>query len=408
MPLTAAPSDRPPAHETPDGDGQRFLQRWWKWILGGIGAVILAALITFASIWHYLFHDMPGLPENATLWEVGREQAMEFRARDGTLLAIRGPKYGRAIALSDLPPHVWQAFIAAEDKRFYEHEGMDTSAIIRAFWANWRAGETVQGGSTLTQQLVKNLVLTPEQTFKRKAQEIRLAQQLERRLTKDEILELYLNRVYLGAQAYGIDAAARTYFGKPATELTVGEASLLASLPKAPSRLALDTNLSGARERQVYVLDQMLDEGFVDIAARDAALAEDVTLTAFTPDAQLGYVIDAAAASVASLLPNTPNDLVITLTIDPAQQTAARERLEAIMSRDGEKLKVSQASALFMRPNGEVLVMIGGRDYAESQFNRAIQSQRQPGSAFKTFVFAAALEAGLDGFDQILVVHLAA
>ncbi len=393
------PQPKPGAQKRP-----RF--RWLKWLAVTIVALILAAAVFAAAMWNHLFHDLPQLPENAALWEVGREPAIEFRARDGSLITVRGPRYGRAVTLDQLPPHVPLAFVAAEDKRFYEHEGMDSSAILRALWANWRAGETVQGGSTLTQQLVKNLVLSPEQTFKRKAQEIRLAQALERRLSKDEILTLYINRVYLGAGAYGVDAAAQTYFSKPAADLTLGEATLLAALPKAPSRLALDTNLEGARARQAYVLDQMVEAEFISAEEAAIARAEEITIANFAPDPQMGYILDMAAARVGELLPRLPSDLVVTLTIDPALQSAATEMVISAMAEQGPALAATQASALFMRPDGEVLVLIGGLDYRASQFNRVTQARRQPGSAFKAFVYAAAIEEGYDPFtvrDDALV-----
>jgi penicillin-binding protein 1A len=376
------------------------LPGWVKPVAIALLALLSALGIGGAVAWNWLFHDLPELPRVETLWETGREPAMEFRAADGSLITIRGPRYGRVVRLTDLPAHVPQAFIAAEDKRFYEHEGMDTLAILRALMANVRAGETVQGASTLTQQVVKNFILTPERTFKRKAQEIALSQQLERELEKDEILELYLNRVYLGAQAFGVDAAAHTYFGKSSAELTLAEASLLATLPKAPSRLALDSNIDGAKERQAYVLKEMADAGVITPAQAEAAKADPVTLRRFEPDVQMGYMVDMAAAQARALLPpSAPQDLIVTLGVDPAVQRGVRAVVETVMTRDGETLAAGQAAAVFMRPDGQILALVGGRDYATSQFNRVVQGKRQPGSAFKLFVYLAALEAGEDAFS---------
>jgi len=391
------PPARPPSK--PANKRARRRRPLLKWLLVGVGVLILAGAMGFAAVWHHLFHDMPTLPSNAELTEVMAEPAAEYRASDGTLLAIRGPRYGRFVALEDLPPHVPAAFIAAEDKNFYAHEGMDSMAIARALWANWRAGATVQGGSTITQQLVKNLVLTREQTFKRKAQEIRLAQRLEKRLTKDQILTLYLNRIYLGSQAYGIDAAARTYFAKPATELTLAEATLLAGLPKAPSRLALDVNLDGARARQSYVLDQMVEQSLISGAAAETARLQDVALAPFVPDPQFGYLVDMAAVKVDELLPSRPKDLVITLAIDPELQAQVQAAIAERMEEKGGELDASQAAALFIAPDGRILTLVGGLSYDDSQFNRVTQARRQPGSAFKTFVYAAALEGGLSPFS---------
>ena len=234
-----------------------------KWSLIGITASGAITLVAGLFYWQSLYEGMPDLPATAELWETGRDPAIEFLDANGDTIAIRGPRYGRAVKIDDLPPHVSRAFIAAEDKRFYEHDGADTQAMIRALWSNVTSGRTVSGASTLTQQLVKNLVLSPEQTLKRKAQEIRLARRLEERLSKIEILELYLNRVYFGSGFYGLGAASRFYFDKDPADLTLAEASLLATLPQAPSRLALNNNMDDAKERQAYVLSEMVDAGFV-------------------------------------------------------------------------------------------------------------------------------------------------
>ena len=202
-----------------------------KWIGIGLFSIFCIGAATLGLLWNALFAQMPTLPDPDTLWAMNREPAIEFLDTDGNTIAIRGPRYGKRISPSDLPPHVVNAFLAVEDRRFYEHEGVDRLAIVRAAMANAQAGETVQGGSTLTQQLVKNLFLTPEKTIKRKAQEARLAQELENVLTKDEILELYLNRIFLGARSYGLDAASHRYFNKPPQELSVSEAAMIAGLP---------------------------------------------------------------------------------------------------------------------------------------------------------------------------------
>ncbi len=232
-----------------------------KWGLISSFVLTLVGLLAVWLYWQSLYRGMPALPETAELWAANREPAIEYVDRTGKTIAIRGPRYGRAVTLDELPPHVARAFIAAEDKRFYEHDGADTQAMARAAWANVISGKTVSGASTITQQLVKNLVLSPEQTMKRKVQEVRLARQLEEKLSKSEILELYLNRVYFGSGFYGLGAASRFYFGKDPKDLTLAEASLLATLPKAPSRLALDDNMAGDRQRQAYVLAEMQQAG---------------------------------------------------------------------------------------------------------------------------------------------------
>ena len=269
-----------------------------KWGLISSFVLTLIGLLAAWLYWQSLYRGMPALPETAALWDANREPAIEYVDRNGKTIAIRGPRYGRAVKIDELPPHVPRAFIAAEDKRFYEHDGADTQAMARAAWSNVISGETVSGASTITQQLVKNLVLSPEQTLKRKAQEVRLARQLEEKLSKNEILELYLNRVYFGSGFYGLGAASRFYFDKDPKDLTLAEASLLATLPKAPSRLALDNNMEGARQRQTYVLTEMLQAGFITPEsaqiALDADVAGRVAYPHLAPDAEPRWQLVAA------------------------------------------------------------------------------------------------------------------
>jgi len=364
---------------------------------------LVAMLIAGAAGWIYwqsLYRGMPELPSNEALWASGREQAIEFVDANGQTIAIRGPRYGRAIKLEDLPPHVPQAFIAAEDKRFYEHDGADTRAIIRAVWANVTSGETVSGASTITQQLIKNLVLTPEQTLKRKAQEIRLARQLEERLSKEQILELYLNRVYFGAGFYGLGAASRFYFGKQPEELSIAEASLLATLPQAPSRLALTNNMTDAKTRQRYVLKEMVDAGFITAPQAAAAEIEEVSLAeAPERDPQFGYALDVATEKIDEILPTVPGDLIVQLTIDADLQSAMDEAFTKRIKEEGAKVNASQAAGIVLDTKGRILAMYGGVDYTENQFNRATPALRQPGSAFKPFVYAAAIQMGLSPYE---------
>ena len=397
-------TSRPPTYDASQGGswfsgllrGKPIL----KWSLITSFTLILLTLAAGWLYWQSLYRGMPDLPTNEQLWAEGREQAIEFVDRDGDTIAIRGPRYGRAVKLEELPAHVPQAFIAAEDKRFYEHDGADTQAIMRAIWANVTSGETVSGASTITQQLIKNLVLTPEQTMKRKAQEIRLARRLEDRLSKEEILELYLNRVYFGAGFYGLGAASRFYFGKQPEELTVGESSLLATLPQAPSRLALTNNMEDAKVRQAYVLKQMVASGFITPDEAEAAAAEQVEL-AEPPkrDPQFGYALDVAADRIDEILPSLPGDLVVQLTIDADLQESIDEAFTKRMAEDGAEQGASQAAGIVMDPRGRILAMFGGVDYTENQFNRATQAKRQPGSSFKPFVYAAAIRSGLTPYD---------
>lgn len=371
-----------------------------KWsLITGSGLTVMGLLAGWIY-WQSLYRGMPTLPETAELWDVNREPAIEFVDRTGKTIAIRGPRYGRAVTIDELPPHVPRAFIAAEDKRFYEHDGADTQAMARAAVSNVVSGRTVSGASTITQQLVKNLVLSPEQTLKRKVQEVRLARELEEKLSKNEILELYLNRVYFGSGFYGLGAASRFYFDKDPQDLTLAEASLLATLPKAPSRLALDDNMEGAKQRQAYVLSEMLQSGFVTPESVQIALASDVKIAPEPEqDPQFGFILDAATERANELMPELPDDMVIRLTIDAELQTAVSEALEARMDAEAEEAKAGQTAAVLMNRRGQVVALYGGRDYTENQFNRATQARRQPGSAFKPFVYAAALDMGISPYD---------
>ena len=318
--------------------GPRFTR--WQLIRYGLIACLVVFLVGGGWgfwKWRSLFRGMPDLPEVTELWNAKREAAIEFVDRNGNTLDVRGPRYGRATDISRLPPHVPQAFIAAEDKRFYEHDGADDAAIARAAWSNMRAGETVSGASTITQQLIKNLVLDSRQTISRKAQEMKLARELETNLSKDEILSLYLNRVYFGAGLYGIDAASRFYFGKPPEELKVHEAALLAALPKAPSKLNLRENLEGAKSRQRYVLAEMADMGFITKAeAAEAGVADITIIDPPKYDDQLGYVLDTVADRVKLMLPRPPGDMVVPLSLDIKMQEKIHARLNERMEKDGK------------------------------------------------------------------------
>ncbi|MBS0384561.1 MAG: PBP1A family penicillin-binding protein [Proteobacteria bacterium] len=374
-------------------------RRRWTW--RRISSVVAAAvLLVVVSLWLWIYWGLPQVPNADALWALNRQQSTMFLDRNGQVLGVRGPYYGQRVHLSDLPAYVPQAFIAIEDRRFYEHEGVDRMAILRAILANLRAGETVQGASTISQQLARNLFLTPEQSINRKLREMVLASRIERRLTKDEILELYLNRVYLGDQAFGVDAAARRFFGHPAGRLSLAEAAMIAGLPKAPSRSAPTESLERATARQHVVLDAMVEAGFITPAQRDQARAQAIHVVQRPPvERSLGYAFDLAVAQARSAVGDQVPDLVIHTTIDGEVQQAAARAIRARLGNRAFGRRPLQASFIALDHDGGIRGLIGGTDYGASQFDRVTQARRQPGSAFKIFVYTAALENGLDTED---------
>ncbi|MBL8548393.1 MAG: PBP1A family penicillin-binding protein [Hyphomonadaceae bacterium] len=403
----------------------------------GVAAIVggVAALIAVLGVWAWIYWGLPSVPDGKSLWSLNRRPGITFLDREGRTLGVRGPYYGRRIALSDLPEYVPQAFLAIEDRRFYQHRGVDRAAVLRAFFANMAAGRTVQGGSTITQQLARNLFLTPKQTLRRKVQEMVLASRIEQLLAKDDILELYLNRVYFGDQAFGIDAAARRFFGKAPQDLTVAEAAMLAGLPKAPSRTAPSQSLERATERQHQVLLAMVEARYITEEQRQEALKTRINVARSTSEGALGYAFDMAFAEACNhigrnrdaadaedqmLCPAEPGqrkryppnagDLVITLSINrQLQQTASRIVSDHLGARARNARHPLQAAMVMLDRDGAVRVLIGGADYARSKYNRVVQARRQPGSSFKAFVYAAAIERGLDTeevrYDEPVVIN---
>jgi penicillin-binding protein 1A len=364
-------------------------------LYGALAASLLFAV--GAGAWSWAFHGAPATPDAKTLWTINRVPGVEFRDEAGVTLTIRGARYGQAVTLKELPAYVPRAFLAVEDHRFFEHQGVDWRAIARAFQENVEAQRVVQGGSTITQQLVKTLFLKPDRTIRRKIQEARLAWAIERSVAKDEILTLYLNRVFFGEQAYGIDAAARRYFGKRAAELSLPEAALLAALPKAPSRLAPDENPEAAYARMRVVLARMAEVGFITPMERDAAMAAPPKIVppVIYVEGDLGWAFDAAARRVREVAPDAPGDLVVTLTIDTQLQALAEAAVDGALAGEGRAVRASQAALVALSHDGAVRALVGGTSYDDTKFNRATQARRQPGSAFKPFVYAAAFEMGM-------------
>src|SRR5215213_1991234 len=323
-----------------------------------------------------------------------RPPTIQIVGVDGSLLASRGEMAGTNVALKDLPPYLPKAFIAIEDRRFYSHYGIDPVGIARAVVANSMHRGVAQGGSTLTQQLAKNLFLTQERTFTRKLQEAVLAFWLERKFTKAEILELYLNRVYFGAGAYGVEAAAQRYFGKSARQLTLPEAAVLAGLVKSPSRLAPSRNPEGAERRAQVVLAAMAEMKFISDEAAKIALAVPAQAKQNGPGS-INYVADWIMDVLDDLVGLVEQDIVVETAIDPVLQANAEKALVEELAHKGDRLGAGQGAVVAMTPDGAVRALVGGRSYSESQFNRAVAAKRQPGSAFKPFVYLTAVERGL-------------
>lgn len=367
----------------------------WREIRVALIALIWLTLLVAGFI-AYVAHD---LPDSDSLTGPKSAPSITLLARDGSTLARFGTHWGEFVAVHEISPLLPQAVVAIEDRRFYEHGGMDAMGVLRALWRNITSGRLREGGSTITQQLAKIAFLTPAKSLERKVQELFLAFRLEREFSKDEILTLYLNRVYLGAGSYGVDAAAKRYFGKSARHVNLAEAAVLAGLLKAPSRLSPARDLAAAQRRAALVLDSMVAAEF--IAAADAERAKTMPALLIKQEKPSGtarYFNDWVREQVPAYVGRGAPALTVHTTLDPAMQRAA-EAAVAHGLKDASSRAVSEGALVALAPDGAVLAMVGGRDYGRSQFNRASQALRQPGSAFKTIVYLAGMEAGLTPED---------
>ena len=359
---------------------------YWGVVLSVWGVIALGALFAY---------NASQLPPIDQLAVPRRPPNIAILSDDGSLIANRGDTGGPAVRLIDLPPYLPKAFVAIEDKRFYEHHGVDPFGLSRALLRDVTGGGAVEGGSTLTQQLAKNLFLTRERTLSRKIQEAILAFWLERRYSKDQILELYLNRVYFGSGAYGVEAASQKYFGKSARFVTLPEAALLAGLMKSPTRLAPDHNLKGANERAAEVITAMAEQGHITEAMAKAALANPAEVKHDRSAGSINYAADYVMDALNNTIGAIDEDIVVTTTINLKMQGEAERALTEELNAKGAKFGVEQGALVALDPTGAIKAMVGGRNYADSQFNRAVAAKRQPGSSFKPFVYLAALEKGL-------------
>src|SRR5579859_1606671 len=359
---------------------------YWGAVLGLWGAIAVVGLVVWVGA---------HLPAIQSLEIPKRPPTIQITGVDGSVLAIRGEMPGANVALKDLPPYLPKAFIAIEDRRFYSHFGIDPWGILRAAVANILHRGVSQGGSTLTQQLAKNLFLTQERTFQRKLQEVELAFWLERKHSKAEILELYLNRVYFGSGAYGVEAAAQRYFGKSARSVTLAEAAMLAGLVKSPSRLAPNRNPEGAEQRAQTVLTAMAEAKFITEAQAQASIGHPSYHVKPVGAGTVNYVADWVGEVLDDLIGQIDQSVVVETSIDPKLQGVAEAAVIDELAAKSVKFNVSQGALVAMTPDGAVRAMVGGRNYSESQYNRAVTAKRQPGSAFKPFVYLTAIEAGL-------------
>jgi len=357
----------------------------WLFILGIWGGVAAAGIVVYYGM------QLPSSSE----WAVpDRPANIRILAADGALISNRGKTGGEAVSLRELPHYVPAAVLAIEDRRFYDHFGVDVIGIARALVGNLSEGRITGGGSTITQQLAKNLFLSPDQNLGRKVQEALLSLWLEQNYTKDQILELYLNRVFFGHNSTGIEAAARTYFGKSARNLSLGEAALLAGSLQAPSRLNPRTNPEASATRARLVLNAMAEEGYISPAeAQAAALNGQSDIPTRVAGAE-SYVADWVESLMQAYVGDLTQDVVVYTTINWDLQKQAEFLVKEMVRTEGQAKSFSQGALVAMDVDGTVRAVVGGADYAQSQFNRAVTARRQPGSAFKPFVYLAGLEHG--------------
>ncbi|MEO0412671.1 MAG: PBP1A family penicillin-binding protein [Pseudomonadota bacterium] len=377
-------------------------RRWFWPIVKWAGIYGFVAITAFSAVSYglilYLAQSLPH-PRDALV--ASGAAPIQIVAKDGSALANYGPNQGDWVEYADIPPDMINAIMAIEDRRFFNHGGLDFIGIVRAAASNLRAGGITEGGSTITQQLAKNLYLTPSRTITRKLREAMLAIALEQRFTKQEILAAYLNRVYLGSGAYGIEAASYRYFGKSARTLSLGEAALIAGVVKAPSRLSPKADLKASLARRDLVLRAMARDAYILEGEADLVAALPLKLISTSSDPQLRYFTDWVSAQVRERYPTGDKRLKVFTTLDPKAQAAARAAVRSHLPLDHAPTKGLQTALVALADDGAIQAMIGGRDYRRSSYNRAVQSVRQPGSAFKTFVYLAALENGLSPASKL-------
>jgi penicillin-binding protein 1A len=361
-----------------------------KWGLG----LAFAGLILLGIFVAVAMASLPDYQQLSRRSDLG--QMVRVRAADGTLLVSLGPSFGRWLSYDEIPATMRSAMIAVEDKRFRSHIGVDPIGVARSFKVRLASGHWKQGGSTITQQLARNIFLTNSRTFGRKVKEAVLALAIERKFTKDQILELYLNRVYFGGGAYGIDAASRTFFGHGAERLGLGEAAIIAGLVKAPSNYSPTADVEAARGRAGVVLNSMVENGFLTASAAAGVHPAQVRVQPAPKQNSVRYFTDWALPQLDTLIDETSDPIDVWTTLDPGMQSAANRAI------NGYAPPGAQGALVALDRDGAVRAMVGGRDYVDSIYNRATQAERQPGSAWKLFVYLSALESGMKPNDTVV------
>ena len=362
-----------------------------KWLF--VFSVWLTIFLGGTVVWAFL-----NLPETESI-QITRQPSITFLDREGRILASFGDIYGQSISYEQLPQDLINAVIVTEDKRFFDHIGVDLRGIARAFLVNFKARRIIQGGSTITQQLAKNLFLTPERSITRKLHEVILSLWLEFRFSKEQILSIYLNRVYLGSGTYGVQAASEKYFNKKVEDLDLYESALIASLLKAPSKYNPISNPTLSQKRTKKVLRNMANNSLIKLNdVENYRLISDSKRNISEPPKSSRYFVDWLLPRVRSYLGEINEDLIVRTTLDKELQRMAEESISSISKKFPS---ANQSAIVVLDLNGGVLAMVGGRDYGDSQFNRVTQAQRQPGSAFKLFVYLVALENGFLPDDKI-------
>ena len=363
-----------------------------KWLF--LLFIWLVLFLSIAVTWSLL-----NLPETESI-QISRQPSITFLDKEGRIIASYGDIYGQSIQYKNLPKNLINAVIVTEDKRFFFHPGIDIKGIVRAALVNLKSGRIVQGGSTITQQLAKNLFLTPERSFTRKLHELILSFWLEIRFTKQQLLSIYLNRVYLGSGTYGVQAASEKYFNKKVEELNLYECALIASLLKAPSRYNPIANEELSRERTYKVLENMKKSNLITDQSIIEAKLNNQTYNKYTSAPKsTRYFIDWLLPRVKSYLGEIKEDLIVRTTLDVKLQEIAENSVNSITSKYSS---ADQSALVALDLDGGVMAMIGGRDYGDTQFNRVTQAQRQPGSAFKIFVYLAGLKEGFEPEDEMV------